>query len=131
MSRKRNELQDNLLRYYSEQLQRYETLESEVQRLQLSDGDSSEVLGNVRRILREISDCDQQKAGLRDQWKSANESASPELKDTVQRVTQRIEKVIGQVSQTEMHARGAAEQMRPLISDEATRRKVAAAYGAH
>ena len=131
MSRKISDLQDRLLRYYSEQLQRYSLLETEVQRLQTSDDDSTEILINVRQSLQEISECENLNIALRNEWTSAQETASPELKETVQRVTKRIEQVIGLVSQSETQARDTQNQLRPLISGEAARRKVAEAYGAH
>ncbi len=124
-----SDLQDRLLRYYSDQLSRYETLDAEVQQLRTSSDQSGEVLSNVRRILQHISDRDGEHTALRQQWLAANESASPELKNTVRKVTDLIEKVMAHVSQTETHTRNAQEELRPLISNEATRRKVADAYG--
>lgn len=131
MNQKTNDLQTRLLRYYSEQLQRYEKLDVAVRALQNDDNDSTDVLIQVREILNEISTCDVQHAALRAEWTSAEETASPELKATVQRVTDRIEQVIGQVSQSELQAREAQEKLKPQISAEAARRKVAAAYGGH
>ncbi len=131
MNQKTNDLQTRLLRYYSEQLQRYERLDAAVQELQRADNDSTEVLIHVREILSEISNCDDRHAALRTEWASTEGSASPELKATVKRVTDRIERVIGQVSQSELQAREAQQKLMPQISAEAARRKVAAAYGGH
>ena len=131
MNLNNSNLQDGLLRYYSAQLKRYETLEAEVQLLQQSDDQASDTLGNVRRILQEISECDKENTSIRNAWTTANETASPKLKETVKRVTERIERVIGQIATSETHALESKEQLRPLISDEAARRKVVAAYGAH
>ncbi|MCA9212257.1 MAG: hypothetical protein KDB27_04260 [Planctomycetales bacterium] len=118
-----------LIEFYSEQLRRYETLETLLKGLNVTSEYSANAYNNIKRLLGEIEASDKQNMHLKSNGQSILRTASPQLRSIVDRIRETLENMIAHTSRSEAAARDVREKVLAQLSDDSMRRKVVAAYG--